>query len=805
MTRRPRGSTRQRDLFGPAPAAVPPPLAHKPVKRRRSPRADPSLAAGACFSLGVQVVVPTATDSLSYGWPGHLAAPQAGCRVSVPVRGQVQVGVIWRVAEVAELDCPVEKLRPVAALLDLSPLWSAALLRTLTAMAERWVVPLGMAVRTALPAPLRRTGIANDREAVRHEWVAEAADGLLWPDDLNKGERRVLDRLAASGEVPVRLLRRVNDPLTGVSKPVSVPQKMLTGLAERGLLTLKERRVMRDPLGMRAAVQRDTPPLPTLEQAAALDTLLPALRSGPGAGFLIRGVTGSGKTEIYLRLIADALEPAGDRPPGSAIVLVPEIALTPQLVGRFRARFGDRVAVLHSAMSEGERFDQYSRVRDGDAPIVIGPRSALFAPVPNLRVIVLDECHDPSFKQQTGVRYHARDLALLLAREAGAICLLGSATPGCEDIALALSGDLQRIDLHERVSGRPLPAARCIDLRRAQRANDPESDQPSLLSMELLEAVAATARRGEQAMILHNRRGFATSMVCLGCGAAVECPECAVSLTLHRRARRLRCHWCGRSEAMEQSCRSCGSSHLLAVGSGTERLEQTLKAHVPGLRVARFDRDTASGQRMIQILKAFRQRELDVLVGTQMLAKGHDFPAVTLVGIALAEQGLRMPDFRAAERTFQLLTQVAGRAGRGDRPGQVLVQTLAPEHPAIVAALGHDHTAFVQAEMNARRIAGYPPFSHLALIEGRSKQANDGHRALHDLANALRRLGEVEVRGPLPAGVSKVRGIYRFHILLRSSDRDRLSGALRHLQSDLLPKLPASVRAIVDVDPSDFA
>ncbi len=806
MAARRKGSTRQGDLFGPAPDEIAPPLAREPVKRRRSrPRADASLDAGARFEVGVQVVVPAATGSLSYGWPRNLGTPLVGSRVAVPVRGRVQVGVIWQVAAVAELDCPVERLRPVASLLDPEALWSAAMLTTLEAMAQRWVVPLGMAVRTALPAPLRRTGIAEDREAARHEQIAEAVEGAVWPDELRKGERRVLDRLAAAGEVPVRLLRKVNDPLTGISKSVSVPQKMLDQLAERGLLKLSQRRVLRDPLGLRAAVERDEPPLPTLEQAAALDVLLPALRAGQGRGYLLRGVTGSGKTEIYLRLIADALAPTDERQPGGAIVLVPEIALTPQLVSRFRARFGDRVAVLHSAMSEGERYDQYTRVRSGAAPIVIGPRSALFAPMANLRVIVLDECHDPSFKQQTGVRYHARDVALMLARRAGAICILGSATPGCEDIALAERGELARIDLFKRVSGRPLPEARCIDLRQAQRATDPESEVPSLLSMELIEAVANTVRRGEQAMILHNRRGFATSLVCRGCGAAVECTECAVSLTLHRRAHRLRCHWCGKSEPIEQSCQKCGSSNLLAVGSGTERLEQTLAAHVPGIRVARFDRDTATGKRMLQTLDAFRTRKLDVLVGTQMLAKGHDFPAVTLVGIALAEQGLRQPDFRAAERTFQLLTQVAGRAGRGERPGQVLVQTLAPQHPAIVAALGHDHTGFVATEMASRRRTGYPPFSHLALIETRGKQANDALVALRRISDALRRQGEVDVRGPLPAGVSRVRGIFRFHTLLRSERRPALERALELLQRDLLPKVPSSIRGTVDVDPTEFA
>jgi primosomal protein N' (replication factor Y) len=418
-------------------------------------------------------------------------------------------------------------------------------------------------------------------------------------------------------------------------------------------------------------------------------------------------------------------------------------------------------------------------------------------------VIVVDECHDSSFKQQAGLRYHARDVALVRARSAGAVCLLGSATPGCEEVALAQSGRLTTLSLPSRAVALTLPSVEVIDLRLAERLRDPEADRPSMLSTALIDAIAQTVRRGEQVILLHNRRGFATSMVCAACGSAVECPECAVSLTMHKASGRLRCHWCDLSLPMGISCPTCGARNLLGVGAGTERIEGTLGLALPGVRMARFDRDTASGQRLHEILGAFRRRELDLLVGTQMLAKGHDFPAVTLVGVVLAEAGLGIADFRAAERTFQLLTQVAGRAGRGSQPGKVLVQTHQPDHVAIRFALHQDHAGFTAQELESRRRSAYPPFVHLALLETRHADEQLAREVMNQAVAALESWG-AEVRGPVMAAMARVRGIWRIHALLRSAERAPLHQWLLRLRTEVLPKLPAAVEFSIDVDPAAF-
>ncbi len=579
---------------------------------------------------------------------------------------------------------------------------------------------------------------------------------------------------------------------------------MLQKLADGGLIRLWQERVLRDPLGLRRAVERDLPPLATEDQGKAVRRIGETVQAGRFEAFVLRGVTGSGKTEVYMRVIAAALlRDEQDRDAG-AIVLVPEIALTPQLVNRFRARFGEMVAVLHSALTPGERYDQLTRISRGDARIVIGPRSALFAPLRRLTVIVMDECHDSSFKQQSGVRYHARDVALVLARHANAVCILGSATPGCRELHLVANQHATRLDMASRVLGRPMPESELVDLRTADRLRDEELDRPSLLSRRLVDAIADTVGRNEQAIVLHNRRGFATTVVCAACGAPFECPDCAISLTVHRRQGRMRCHYCDHTEPLDQSCPSCKATNLLHVGSGTERLEETLANAIPGMTVRRFDRDTASGRRLLDTLNAFRQRRIDVLVGTQMLAKGHDFPAVTLVGVALAETGLRVPDYLAAERTFQLLTQVSGRAGRGEVPGRVIVQTYSPDHPAIRMALGHDHAAFSAWEMEQRRRTNYPPFAHLALVESKSKDLAAAQRAITAAAGCLRGL-DLEVRGPVAAGVSRIRGVHRFHALIRSRQRPPLHAGLHALASRVTPHLPANVRLHVDVDPTEFS
>ena len=767
----------------------------------RRPRAGAALDVGARFTHGVEVAVAAATGALSYGLPAAITTlPKPGTRVRVPIRGRLHVGVIWRVAPVADLECPVDKLRPIDALLDDEPLLPEPLLRCLEFAARYYQAPLGQAMRLALPAPLRRTGVTGDEASTKTRWMVGRIEGVDWPTDLRKSERRVLEHVLAHGEVSASDLRRSSDPLTGTFKRVAVPHQLLEDLAARGLLRLSQEHVRRDPLGMRADVSVEPPPPATDEQIAVLAHLSTALQTRKYGGFVLRGVTGSGKTEVYLQLIAEALEQGR-----GALVLVPEIALTPQLVQRFRGRFGDRVAALHSGMSDGERLDQHGRVRRGEARIVIGPRSALFAPLFDLGVIILDECHDPSFKQQSGLRYHARDLALVRARESGAVCVLGSATPGCEEMVLVSDGRLTLLEMRRRVADRPMPEAFVIDLREAERLRDPDDEsRPSLLSVPLRDAMVQTIARGEQVIVLHNRRGYATTVVCAGCGDSVECPDCAISLTWHQRQGRLRCHYCNHSVDPDQPCESCSGRNFLRVGTGTERIVHTLERELPGARVARFDRDTATGQRMHELLKQFRDREIDVLVGTQMLAKGHDFPSVTLVGVLLAETGLRIPDFRAAERTFQLLTQVAGRAGRGDRPGQVLVQSWAPEHPAIMSALRHDHPGFLAQELERRRLSAYPPYSHLALLELRHTDHQRTATAARILAEALRGHG-ADARGPVAAGVAKLRGVHRYHVLLRAETRATLHGQLRWVQDLATNVLPPGVQLFVDVDPADFS
>ncbi len=793
-------------LEGPAP----------PRPKRTAPQAPQAAAAGQRFAVIADVAVAQGLDALSYGVPeALLATAVAGARATVPLRGKLAVGLIVQVRPAVLGDPLLAKLRPLLAVPGDSPPLPAELLETVRFLARYYHTPLGSAARACLPAALRRTGVGADRAADKQEpWVG-ATWLRPWPDDLGRAETRVLHRIEAEGSLPLAELRRKSPPEPAApaaegadavaatagparAKSAAAPTELLQGLERRGLVRLWQQRVLRDPLGMREPVPTDQPLPLTADQAVAVLALQQAIETQKFSGFLLHGVTGSGKTEVYLQAIALAL--AHGR---GAIVLVPEIALTPQLVRRFRARFGDQVAALHSAMSEGERLDQLDLVQGGQRRIVIGPRSALFAPMANVGVLVVDECHDGSFKQQAGLRYHARDVALVRARAAGAVCVLGSATPGCEEVALAQTGRLTTLSLPARAVALSLPTVKVIDLRTAERLRDIESDRPSMLSHELLAAISATVARGEQVILLHNRRGYATSMVCAACGTAVECPECAVSLTLHKGSGRLRCHWCDLSLPMGMSCPTCGARNLLGVGAGTERIEVTLSAELPHVKMARFDRDTASGQRLHETLGRFRNRELDLLVGTQMLAKGHDFPAVTLVGVILAEAGLGIADFRAAERTFQLLTQVAGRAGRGHRPGTVLVQTHQPDHVAIRYALNQDHQGFTAQELDSRRRSAYPPYAHLALLEARHADDQLARAAMQHAVAALESWG-AQVRGPVMAQMARVRNIWRIHALLRSDDRPPLHQWLTRLRAEVLPLLPAAVEFTIDVDPASF-
>jgi primosomal protein N' (replication factor Y) len=517
---------------------------------------------------------------------------------------------------------------------------------------------------------------------------------------------------------------------------------------------------------------------------------------------LLFGITGSGKTEVYLRLIAGVRE-AG----GGAIVLVPEIALTPQLADRFRARFGDEVAVLHSGLTPQQRLDAAAHIRAGQRPIVIGARSAVFAPVPDLRVIVVDEEHDASFKQDEGVRYNARDVALVRARSLDAVVVLGSATPSLESWQGVREGRLGLWSLTTRPTPRPLPEVEIVNLKEHL------PDHQTLLSAKLRSRLVETVAAGEQAILFLNRRGYTTAVSCKTCGSFQQCPDCSSpSMTYHLKRNRLMCHLCGHIEGAPKQCRSCGSSELEHGAAGTERIEVAIAADLPGVRVARLDRDTSRGKALLELLDKFRRHEADVLIGTQMLSKGHDFPGVTLVGVLRADQGLALPDFRATERVFQLLTQVAGRAGRGDRPGRVVIQTWAPEHPAIAYARTHDFEGFAAHELEARVRSGNPPIGYLALvrISGEDKSAvvtraaQIGTRA-RDLAERVRAGGQVDLQvlGPVDSPIERVNRRFRMQMLVRASGRAGLRWLLRHLRRELgqVGHGRVATSARVDVDP----
>ncbi|HRI53950.1 MAG TPA: primosomal protein N', partial [Pseudomonadota bacterium] len=515
--------------------------------------------------------------------------------------------------------------------------------------------------------------------------------------------------------------------------------------------------------------------------------------------FLLHGVTGSGKTELYLQLIDAALQ-AGR----TALVLVPEIALTPQLSARFMARFGRDVAVLHSALTPGQRADAWRRILLGEVRIALGPRSALFAPLSRLGVVIVDEEHDSSFKQQDGVRYHGRDTALVRAQQAGAVAVLGSATPSLESMELVRRGKLQRLTLLTRATGVPMPSVTVIDLKQHVFAED-----RLLLSTPLQNAIKETLAAGEQAILFLNRRGYATFLLCQRCGHRLECPHCSVTLTWHKETGELCCHYCGQHEPVPEACPLCQQKSIQRLGLGTEKLQEQLAACFPTARVARLDRDTASHSGLHRVLAAMHRREIDLLIGTQMLAKGHDFPGVTLVGVVLADTGMGLPDFRASEKTFQLLAQVAGRAGRQGRPGRVLIQTYNPDHPAVTAAASHDYLTFAQGELYAREQLGYPPHCRLGLLRVDGVDPYAVRDAAHEVAATVRALierlgreGEADAAlsllGPAEAPLSRLKGRTRWQMIVRAPQSRALRALLR---AALQITLPRALRLTAHVDP----
>jgi primosomal protein N' (replication factor Y) (superfamily II helicase) len=556
---------------------------------------------------------------------------------------------------------------------------------------------------------------------------------------------------------------------------------------------VESRRRMRDA-GVR---ERPAPRHRTLTdgQTQALSAIAESLAAKSGEVILLDGVTGSGKTEIYLRAIEGVLELGR-----SACVLVPEISLTPQTVGRFRTRFGDEVAVLHSRLSAGERFDQWDLVRTGAARIVVGARSALFAPHKDLGLIVIDEEHESSYKQGSAPRYHARDVAVHLASLTGATLVLGSASPSMESRRQCQTGRWKRVELPQRATGGQLPPVTVVDMT-AEFADG----HRSMFSRPLVAALKRVAERRQKAVLFLNRRGFASFLLCRDCGFVPECDSCATSLTYHEVGQRLACHHCGATRAVPPSCPRCGSPYLRQFGAGTQRVEAELAALLPDVPIVRMDADTTTGKGGHErALAHFEGLGTGVLLGTQMIAKGLDYPEVTLVGVINADTTLHLPDFRAAERTYQLLEQVAGRAGRGDEPGEVVIQTYWPDHPAIVAAAAHDPARFYAAEEPERRETHFPPYGRLANVLAWGKERADVAKAADGIADALRQRApsDWEVIGPSPAPLSRLKGVWRWHILVKAPEDatmpETVSAALGAV------KRIGGVFTAADIDPVDL-
>lgn len=754
---------------------------------------------------------------------------QLGSRVVVPFGAKpVTAYVVGLLANLRDGTSLVEaKLKTVEALLDVEPPLTPEVLAITRWVADYYDAPWGEVMRAALPAGMNVTleEIVSITEKGRAEILTAPKDSaktralrlladegefdikafrlrlgvMRTPNWLREMERdglidrahrarssftrakrrkavRLIDRQAAESR-PTKAQQRVVETLLRNNREMTladlisaagVSESVIRTLVKKGAVSEFDEEVRRDPLARAWLPALDEFRL-TSAQADALKSILESMKLGKFAAMLLHGVTGSGKTEVYIRAMHTALEQGR-----GAMMLVPEIALTPILSRRLRAHFGDQIAIFHSSLSKGERFDEWSRVRSGAARLVIGTRSAVFAPVENLGLIIIDEEHDMSYRQQESPFYHARDTAIVRAQKESAVVVLGSATPSLETFHNAQAGKYRYLHLAARIANRPMAHAEMIDMRDVFSRHK----RPVALSDKLVHAIEQTHARGEQSIVLLNRRGYSSFILCRSCGESIMCPNCEVTLTYHRGDRILICHYCNHRQAAPSVCPICSSKFIYYVGEGTEQIEEMLRKRFPTLRIARIDRDTASRRHSFeQALLDFGKGKIDMLVGTQMIAKGHDFPNVTLVGVVSVDAGLALPDFRAGERTFQLITQVAGRAGRGDLAGRVLVQTYHPEHYALRHACAQDYPGFYNEEIRHRRNHGYPPFVALASLLVHHK----GLRRAQAIAAALRQfLNEANseracrILGPAPAPLSRLRNEHRIHLLIKSRNRKSL-------------------------------
>ena len=706
-----------------------------------------------------------------------------GSRVRVPFRQKSLLATVVGTLE----ESPAEGIKVIEALLGEKPALTPNLIELARWIASYYCCPIETVMRSVLPQVIRKAEVG---------WKKQLFVRLTrppTPEELEKLRRRA-PRQAELLEAVARLGQPI--PAADLLRQTSLDNSTLRALVRRGFVELREQAIDRDPHAGEQFVA-DTEHTLNEEQTAALRLVHDALES-PEAHppVLLHGVTGSGKTEIYLQAIRSTLARGK-----TAIVLVPEISLTPQTVERFKNRFAaepDMVAVLHSHLSEGERHDEWHKLHSGRAKIVIGARSAIFAPLENLGLIVVDEEHENSYKQEEAPRYHARDVAVVRAKLEKCAVVLGSATPSLESYFNAERGKYVLSTLSQRVDQCQMPLIRIVDLRQERR----KEKIAAILSEKLRNAIEDRLTKKEQTILFLNRRGFSTSLLCSNCGKARDCPSCSVALTFHRTNARLSCHLCGHSAAVPKRCPECGQDTLIYAGFGTEKVEANVAALFPKAVVKRMDADSMTRKDSYRdTLHGFRAGKIDILVGTQMIAKGLHFPNVTLVGIINADLALHLPDFRAGERTFQLLTQVAGRAGRGEAPGEVYVQTYTPFSPSIQFARHHDYAGYFEQEMEFRERCEFPPTRHAVLITIRSEHETHASFSAETLARRLREglPNEFTIGDPAPAPLEKLQGHYRFHILLRGEAVVRLSRLLRTIL-DKLP-FPEDVAVAVDVDP----
>jgi primosomal protein N' (replication factor Y) len=801
------------------------------------------------FSHYIEVAVALPVEqTFVYGVPESLYSPDlTGRRVLAPFGRRRVTGFVLGPG----INENGHKIKNILDILDPQPLFPAAMIPFFRWIADYYLHPIGQVIKTALPSGLtlcdravfsltdagkaasslasltpvesrilsclaecgscgmkelkgftdqaalntliqrleRRGWIARENKLdgettrVKTERYVSLKPDMSPPERISDQRRRILEMLQSHAELSVRELK---DHVPGAAS-------VLRSMSEQGLVAIYDKNVYRDPFGETIAADDPFPLTP--EQSHVVAAVMESLGKG-FAAFLLAGVTGSGKTEVYMHL-ADAVIQEGL----SVLVLVPEIALISQMEHRFRARFGDRVAVLHSALSGGERFDQWRRVLNQEARIVIGARSAIFAPFERIGLIIVDEEHDTSYKQGSDLLYNARDLAVVRAKLLNAVVLMGSATPSVHSYHNARIGKFKELTLSRRVEKRPLPRIAVVDLRK----NRDVRGARRFISPELHQAIGETLDQGQQILLFLNRRGFASFPVCADCGQPIRCAHCDITLTLHLLTDRYQCHYCGYTRPAPGQCGACASPHIKLLGLGTEKVESSIKALFPAARVARMDRDTTRHKgSVVKILKALRSGAIDVLVGTQMIAKGHDFPNITLVGIICADLSLSFPDFRAGERTFQVLAQVAGRAGRGDVPGRVILQTYAPDHFSILAAQKQDFRAFYQTEIGFRRALNYPPFSRMVQLKISGRDKEKTHEAAQHMGMLAREIrgpdAEIEILGPIEASIYRIADHYRWQMIAKGPHAS-LRPFLRRLTAEHGLFNKPQVRIVIDVDP----